>query len=415
MSRVTLGATARTTGGAVRLGRIEGLRALAAFIVLYYHLQRSVQFVHAGLLPASVVSWSERLGTFGVGIFFVLSGFLLYRPFASAALFGTARPRLGSYFVRRFARIYPAYWAALAFLLFVVGPNQLGSVLDGIVYFGLLQNYRTGSLLLGLGVAWTLVIEVSFYLVLPLLARLLRSSSASARRRLRRQVIGLAVMALIGPAVRVWAYWHRPTGLGRVGEFQPYLSPDAWLPGYLDWFALGMALAVTTVWFERSEASARVLRWFQARVWPAWIGALVLYRLVLFAHFPRPGTMVSPGTHMLVNTVLPVAAALVVAPVVLVPGGTGLGRRLLGTRVAVAAGTVSYGIYLWHLTVVRQVSIWIADRTLPRSASIEVVLVLALTAIAATASYVVVEAPMMRWSARVGRRRTPTAAVPADP
>ena len=386
-----------------RLGAVEGLRAFAACTVLYYHLQRAVTITHPGLIPVGVVSWSERLGPFGVGIFFVLSGFLLYRPFVTAAFAGTPTPDLGRYFVRRFARVYPGYWAALAFLLVIVAPEQVRDRSDWFVFFGLFQNYRTGSLLRGLGVAWTLVIEVSFYVVLPLLAWLLRSRAASLRRRLSRQMVGLSVMFAVGVGVRVWALWGRTPGQGRIGEFQPFLAPDGWLPGYLDWFALGMALAVASAWFSTVDRRPRFVQWFEARTWPAWLAALVVYRLVLLAPFPRPGFGLRPGSQMLVTTVLPFAAALIVAPVVLAPDGRGLGTRILGSRPAVAVGTVAYGIYLWHLVFIIQTSRWITDHTIPRSALIQVILVVGLTGVAATVSFVFVESPFMRWSSRMGR------------
>ena len=388
-----------------RLGAVEGLRAFAACTILYYHLQRAVTITHPGLIPAGVVSWSERLGPFGVGIFFVLSGFLLYRPFVMASFADTPTPILGRYFVRRFARIYPAYWVALAFLLVVVAPEQVRDRSDWFVFFGLFQNYRTGSLLRGLGVAWTLVIEVSFYLVLPLLAWLLRSRAASIRRRLARQVVGLSVMFAAGLGVRVWALWSRTPGQGRIGAFQPFLAPDLWLPGYLDWFALGMGLAVASAWFSVPDRRPRFVQWFEARTWPAWLAAVVVYRLVLLAPFPRPGFGLRPGSQMLVTTVLPFAAALIVAPVVLAPEGRGLGMRILGSRPAVAVGTVAYGIYLWHLIFLTQVSRWITDHTIPRSALIQVILVIGLTGVAATASFVFLEAPFMRWSSRMSATR----------
>ncbi len=387
-----------------RLGRIEGLRALAACLVLYYHLQRSVGFTHPGIVPGVVVTWSERLGPFGVGIFFVLSGFLLYRPFARAALSGSEPPRLGRYFLRRFTRIYPAYWAALAVLLYVVGPPQVNDATDFVVFFGLFQNYRTGSLLRGLGVAWTLVIEVSFYLVLPVLAAAMRPRPGSSMRvRMHRQLAGLALLYSIGVGVRVWALWVRTPGQGRVGSFQPWLTLDSWLPGRLDWFALGMLLAVVVAWMEVTGTRPRIVEWLAARSWPAWGIAVLIYGLVLLAPFPKPGMRLAAGSLMLVDTALPLAAFFVVAPIALAPRGRGAIRAGLGSAAAVGIGTVAYGIYLWHLVANFQVSSWIADGTLPRSAAIHALLVVTLTGLAATLSYFLIEAPLMRWSAALGR------------
>jgi len=395
-------------GSPHRLRRIEGLRALAAGLVVYYHVQRAVGLTHPGIVPAWLVPWNERLGPFGVGIFFVLSGFLLYRPFVQADLAGTPPPALGHYFLRRFTRIYPAYWVALAALFFVVGPSQLHSFSDWAVFFGLFQNYRNGSMLRGLGVAWTLVIEVSFYVTLPLIAAALRSRpGTSPGRRLARQLGGLAVMYATGVLVRTYAYWYKPTFRVRTGAFQPQWYPENTLLGYLDWFAVGMLLAVGAVWWQHRERMPGALAWCRDRVWPAWLVAVGLYgALTHWLDFPRPGSPWPYGVAMVVLTTFPWLAGLVVAPIVLAPEGRGWARRALGTRIVVAVGTISYGIYLWHLVVNLQVLHWISAGTLPRSAVLHAGIVVVATLVLAAASYVIVERPFMAWSARAGRRST---------
>lgn len=103
------------------------------------------------------------------------------------------------------------------------------------------------------------------------------------------------------------------------------------------------------------------------------------------------------------NTLMPVVAFLVVAPIALAPGGSGAIRAVLRSPVLVVVGTVSYGIYLWHLIATYQVATWITEGSLPRSALVEVLLVVVLTAATATLSYFFVERPFIRWSATVGR------------
>lgn len=385
-----------------RVRSVEGLRAIAAGLVLYYHLQRSIGFTHPGIIPTWLVPISERLGPFGVAIFFALSGFLLYRPFVRFD-FGMGPPvRLPSYFTRRFFRIYPAYWCALAVLLFVVGPVQAKTSTDYVVFFGLLQNYRTGMMLRGLGVAWTLVIEVSFYLVLPFLAVLLRSRPGrSTRARVVRQLTGLSLMYCLGLIVRVYSFWYKPNFVPRPGVFQPQWFLESWLPGHLDWFALGMLLAVVACWSEGRDRPLGVVRFAQARAWPLWLGSVTIYFLVTRATFPKPGLPIPHGLAMMTLTVVPIAATLLVAPVVLAPQGAGLIRACLAFPLVVAVGTVSYGIYLWHLVVNLQVFTWIVHRTLPRSAGIQVVLVLTGTMVLATLSYWLVERPCMRLALRL--------------
>src|SRR4051812_8429119 len=86
-----------------RSAPLDGLRALAALSVLAYH----------SLLATAGLGAASGALHFGVPVFFVLSGLLLYRPFVAARMDGAPPPRLRSYAVRRAARIVPAYWTAL--------------------------------------------------------------------------------------------------------------------------------------------------------------------------------------------------------------------------------------------------------------------------------------------------------------
>ena len=83
-------------------------------------------------------------------------------------------PGLRDYFIGRFLRIYPAYWVALIAVVWVFqqpGPKQqINNVGDFIAYFGLLQQYTAAHAFGGIQQAWTLCVEVAFYVFLPLWA-----------------------------------------------------------------------------------------------------------------------------------------------------------------------------------------------------------------------------------------------------
>lgn len=395
------------TSGHHRVREIEGLRAVAAGLVVVFHLSTALNVTHPGLVSPGPMYWIGRLGPLGVAIFFVLSGFLLYQPFAQSALADKPGPALGRYFVRRFARIFPAYWLALAAWLFVVGPDQVPGIGQAAEYFGLVQNYHAGSFLRGLGVAWSLVIEVSFYLVLPLLAWLLRGWRPAATRaaRVRRQFIGLACMYVLGIGARAWATHARSPFVFQHHLWRPYRYIDLWLPSYLDWFALGMIVAVVAATVQSGDVTPRLIEPLVRRPGVSWLCAFGVYCLLQQADYPTiVGTRYSMLQVLTRNTLMPVVALLVIAPVALAPSGSGAIRAMLRSPALVAAGTVSYGTYLWHLIATYQVSTWITEGSLPRSALVEVLLVVVLTAGTATLSFFFVERPFIRWSARVGRR-----------
>ena len=124
------------------------------------------------------VSWVLGRGDVGVPIFFTLSGLLLYRPWAAAALTGQQSVPLGTYLRRRALRILPAYWAVVIVALLWLNAPDARHAWPWVQYLLLIQNYDAhpwwqGTGAIGLAQAWSLVVEVSFYLVLPLIAAVL--------------------------------------------------------------------------------------------------------------------------------------------------------------------------------------------------------------------------------------------------
>jgi peptidoglycan/LPS O-acetylase OafA/YrhL len=143
--------------GTRRVDGFDGLRACAAVLVLTYHAGNVVGATSVGVLAPAV---AELKG--GVTIFFVISGFLLYLPYARAIRTGTQAPSWWLFAWRRAARILPGYWVALTVL-------AATGLITGVLgrhwwqFFGLAQIYERNALEGGLGVAWTLSVEVSFY------------------------------------------------------------------------------------------------------------------------------------------------------------------------------------------------------------------------------------------------------------
>ena len=196
-----------------RLAGIEGLRALAAVAVLLYHCWR--YSAPTGIpfdFGAANAFFLQLQG--GVTLFFTLSGFLLYRRFAAAILSGGPRPDLTSYFSGRILRVFPAYLVILLVTAMIlqtalvrVGPTTVApeGLLDrpGVLLanFLLLQSYHPSTILTGIGPAWSLCVEVVFYLVLPLVSllgwRLARPLRSCGHHRLAA-VLAPVLLLLVG-------------------------------------------------------------------------------------------------------------------------------------------------------------------------------------------------------------------------
>ncbi|HTC85419.1 MAG TPA: acyltransferase, partial [Candidatus Acidoferrum sp.] len=145
-------------------GGIDLLRIVAALMVFAAHIQAYVG-VSSGALGRELDG-----GRVGVVIFFALSGYLLYRPFV------LGRVSTWRYVVARLARIYPAYVLALIGLSILTADRTF--IDQPATYLLLAQDYVPS--LFGnpfLGVAWSLQLEMTFYLLLPGIALLVRRLS----------------------------------------------------------------------------------------------------------------------------------------------------------------------------------------------------------------------------------------------
>ena len=150
---------------------LDGIRALACLMVLVVHVATETG---DSLAPGPVGALLSA-AVMGVPLFFALSGVLLYRPWARAALDGTRGPDTRSYLWRRVMRIFPAYWVVAVVALLLYAGEHLASVRHWAEVLTLTFPFNTsphwrGPGPEGLGQMWSLSVEVAFYLTLPLFA-----------------------------------------------------------------------------------------------------------------------------------------------------------------------------------------------------------------------------------------------------
>lgn len=355
--------------GHPRFPHVDGLRAIAALSVLAVHVA-----AFSGVTPTTWIGhFTARLDV-GVAIFFVISGFLLYRPFAAAAREHRPPVSPADYGRRRALRILPAYWVALTLLALWPGlPGVLTS--DWWHYYGLLQAYKTTWVLGGIPPVWTLCIEVSFYLLLPFYARALRRARGS---------VGTELLVLAGLAGGTLAL---RTALHHQGDASILQST---LPGMFDWFAAGMALAVLS-------AAGRIPR---RAGWMWWLAAGALFAVVALAIGAPRGYDESSysGAAWLAQHVLYGAIAVcLIVPAVAVRNVSGP-RRVLATPLLSWLGLISYGIFLWHYPLLAELRSE-GVRGWAELAGLGV----SVTITCAAISYYLVERPILRFKDRGGR------------
>jgi peptidoglycan/LPS O-acetylase OafA/YrhL len=393
-----------------RMPHIDSLRAIAALSVLLIHTGW-----FSGLNYArGAGQFNQRLDV-GVAVFFVISGVLLYRPFALAHLNGTSAPTTGPYAWRRFLRIVPAYWLALTVTVLLVGTRKFAPpvfTLGGIPrYYLFAQDYSRWSIAGGLGQAWTLSIEVAFYAFLPLYAWLQRQSDAGPNRALRTEIAGLLLLVAIS---EIWKYYVLAGGNHSRVAVTPGLVS---LPAYLDQFALGMGLALLSAWIEVRGRNPRWVATYDRFPAIAWLLALFAFWLVSAEVLPgQAGASWDIVQYLGRQWLYGVIGLCLLFPAIVGDQSRGVVRRLLGIRVLAWLGLISYGIYLWHVTIMEELQNLGFNPEGDLKAYIEwPVVTLVLTVVVAAASFYLLERPALSlkrmFDRKVSRPRPEPAAV----
>ena len=207
---------------------LDTVRALGALLVLTTHVAFWSGGYSFGLLGTAL----SRMDV-GVAIFFVLSGYLLARPYLECAARGLPAPATAPFLWNRAVRILPVFWVTAVIALLVVDENHGAGVTAWLRALTLSDIYFADHLTPGLTQMWSLATEVAFYLTLPLWMRLWVRATRGPHgaRGVVTLVLGSAALSLIWvahpPAVLVH---HTPLHL-------------QWLPTYLVWFFVGIGLS----------------------------------------------------------------------------------------------------------------------------------------------------------------------------
>jgi peptidoglycan/LPS O-acetylase OafA/YrhL len=382
----------RVTSGGRFIAEIDGLRFIAIITVLLFHLGVDLQAKapESWTMPAHGLLATFTLhGFHGVELFFVISGFVLAMPYAAHHLLGRPKVALGSYFLRRVTRLEPPYVLSLLLicaLLVAVRGRSLAELAPHLAASLVYQH----SLIYGeeswiSNVAWSLEIEIQFYLLVPLLSGLF-SIRGKARRRAVIAALCAASVALectvLTPQMRAWMSILRFSHFFLAG----FLLADLFL---LDW----------------RERPVQTLAWDLVSLagWP-----------LLFWIWSRYPSSPPRGGHA---PLLPSAAFPVLALLLYVAVFRGrVTNRVFTTPWVTAYGGMCYSVYLIHNptfgVLLRLTKGLVPFANWEGNFLLQALLVLPAMSVPAALFFLAVEKPCMRrdWPQRLWARLRRTAA-----
>lgn len=316
----------------MRLEALDGLRGIAIALVVWFHIWQlswlNPQFSLFGH-PVSL-EYLPVTGAIGVELFFFISGFCLYYPYARHLLEGKSLPTLVHYAYRRFIKIVPSYYLSilLVLLFFPCFSRWNETLWQAIAHFLFIHNWFGETYGTINGVYWSLGVEVQFYLVFPLLAWLFR------RRPWATYLAMVAVALLYRHLIPIygaerWGFWLNQ------------------LPGMLDLFAGGMLTAHLLVSLRNRELVVRLK--------PLWTGlAIAAFALFLLLLDNLYQVRYSPNVFCVWPTRFRWVLSLVFATLTLSSLlSFAAWQRVLANPALLFLSTLSYNLYLWHQFIAR--------------------------------------------------------------
>lgn len=330
----------------LRIPGADGLRAIACLLVVWHHTTQRFN-------PENAASWIQAIhffgmrGEVGVSLFFVLSGCLLSLPFWNAFVNSERLPSLHTYMINRAARIIPAFWINLIFCTLVaywVFDQSINwwRLISGLFF---INSYHYSSFFPAElnGPLWSIGLEVSCYLLLPIVLFSIIRSTRKLFHAFAGLIAWILVLQLLNPVIisefmtgkesKGWQY-----GLtGGAKQWLPYWNIDSFFSQFLcGSLAALIIVALTSRDFKKSTVfDLSTLLFAISAIW------LVATRLT-------PG---APDSFTKQPYVAPLYAILMAAVLVSASMSTQI-CKILDNRLFRWIAKLSFSIYLWHMFLI---------------------------------------------------------------
>jgi peptidoglycan/LPS O-acetylase OafA/YrhL len=338
---------------------LDGVRAFACFMVIAYHINYETMGIHLwsaqGVGP--VVTGFALAGAYGVTLFFVLSGFLLFMPYVKAILFDAPWPSIRRYYIRRIFRILPGYYISLALIILFfhreyLNPDHWYQMIFFLTFF--MDASRTTYQNIN-GPFWTLAVEWQFYMLLPLLALGFRwiAQRGSLQRRLTCLWLCLLGLVAWGIASRYWGHsWILdptqpallPAPLHTVAAFFLYGRTGK----FLEDFGIGMLICLVYMLAQQKPQHilSRLCKKYSPYIWACGVLTLIFAALWPYTFLIHSLRQYIGAHNWLSEMPYAIGFGLCVLALLFAPPNF---RPIFEWKPVRWIGQLSYGMYIWHL------------------------------------------------------------------
>lgn len=332
---------------------LDGIRALAIFIVAWYHIWliswlqpvKEVPFLKIFNIQQINLDWMVRTGYQMVDVMLLLSGFCLFLPYAKSMVLGEKEPELKKFYKNRVARICPSYYICIiVMLIFAFVRKEFAS--NGDMWKDLLshlffvQNYsKVGYMSTKLnGVLWTLAVEVQFYLIFPLIAKCFK----------KKPVWTYGIMVATSWIFDNWVIIKNVSS----DSYGMWINQ---LPTFLSVYANGMMAALIVVKFSEifnqyMAGKDQEQAWESRKVIGCFFTGILILGMYVYYKMMKDLTASGQGQLWQINNRFEFSllfSIVIVSCVFAVP----LVEKVLGNKVMHFLSGISFQVYIWHQVI----------------------------------------------------------------
>ncbi|HZU67202.1 MAG TPA: acyltransferase [Ktedonobacteraceae bacterium] len=341
---------------------LDGVRACAILFVIIFHVNRMTGDRLWSSVQYPLASSISTAGGTGVTLFFVLSGFLLFMPFAKALLFKTEWPLNRVFYLRRCLRIIPGYYVSLFLLILFANPQYLqrDHLKDLLLFVTFFMDSSRATFRQLNGPFWTLATEWQFYMILPImmLVFVLLVHRVPIQKRLKAVTCCLAGVIVLGLFVRFWGFYFQShpsaTFLIPRNDLNIVLFFTFGMTGkYTEDFAVGMFVSLCYIYAQHPSTDRKFAQtWERLSMW-LWGAGIIILVFSAMWHFKANSTAawpflsgLMPYFNWLSEMVLAFGYGACIAAILYGPSGL---KRFFAWPLMRWIGLISYSLYMWHL------------------------------------------------------------------